>query len=53
MTTKYTNKEVNSSTTIRIDQSTKERMENLDFVRKHTFDEIINELIQVYQKNKK
>ena len=41
------------STTIRISNQTKERIENLDFVRKHTFDEILNELIENYEKNKK
>jgi hypothetical protein len=47
-------KEVNndSSTTIRINRSTKERIENLDFVRKHTFDEILNDLMEFYSENK-
>lgn len=40
------------STTIRIDESTKEKLESLDFVRKHTFDEIILELIKFYGKKK-
>lgn len=40
------------STTIRINQRTKERMENLDFVKKHTFDEIIEELIRSYEGKK-
>lgn len=40
------------STTIRISQETKERIENLDFVRKHTFDEILLELIKFYEKNR-
>jgi len=59
MATKSTKKEGNSftsspaSTTIRIDKSTKEKIENLDFVRKHTFDEILNELMEFYEKNKK
>lgn len=48
MTTKNT-----KSTTIRISQETKEKVENLDFVRKHTFDEILNELIEHYEKSKK
>jgi len=34
------------STTIRISEETKKTLENLDFVRKHTFDEIILELIK-------
>ncbi|MFH0832743.1 MAG: hypothetical protein V1900_03435 [Candidatus Aenigmatarchaeota archaeon] len=41
------------STTIRISQSTKEKMETLDFVRKHTFDEIILELIKNYEKRRR
>ena len=47
MTTKDTR-----STTIRISEETKEKIENLDFVRKHTFDEILNELIENYRENK-
>ena len=53
MTTKSTKQDSASSTTIRINQSTKEKIENLDFVRKHTFDEILNELIKSYEENKK
>ncbi|HRZ85932.1 MAG TPA: hypothetical protein P5277_04090 [Candidatus Paceibacterota bacterium] len=41
------------STTIRISSSTKEKIENLDFVRKDTFDEILLKLIDFYEKNKK
>lgn len=41
------------STTIRIDEETKEKLENLDFVKKHTFDEILNELMKFYEVNKK
>lgn len=41
------------STTIRINQSTKEKIENLDFVRKDTFDQILNKLIEFYEKNNK
>jgi len=41
------------STTIRINQSTKEKIENLDFVRKDTFDQILLKLIEFYEKNKK
>jgi hypothetical protein len=41
------------STTIRISQSTKERIERLDFVRKDTFDEILTTLMDFYEKNKK
>jgi predicted transcriptional regulator len=41
------------STTIRISKDTKERIENLDFVRKDTFDQILNILIAFYEKNKK
>jgi hypothetical protein len=52
MNTKSTKKESNISTTIRINQSTKEKIETLDFVRKHTFDEILKELIKFYEKKK-
>lgn len=46
------NKDPNS-TTIRISQSTKEKIETLDFVRKDTFDEILLKLIECYEKNKR
>jgi hypothetical protein len=45
-------KDSTDSTTIRIKKSTKETMENLDFVRKDTFDQILNKLIIFYEKNK-
>lgn len=41
------------STTIRISEETKNKIENLDFVRKHTFDEILIELMKNYETNKK
>ncbi len=41
------------STTIRINQDTKEKIENLDFVRKDTFDQILSKLIEFYEKNKR
>ncbi len=41
------------STTIRISQDTKEILENLDFVKKDTFDNIIIKLIDFHEKNKK
>lgn len=41
------------STTIRISEETKHKIENLDFVRKHTFDQILIELIENYQKHKR
>ena len=41
------------STTIRINQSTKDELENLDFVKKDTFDSIIIKLIEFYESNKK
>lgn len=41
------------STTIRISQETKEKIENLDFVKKDTFDSILTKLIEFYGKNKK
>jgi hypothetical protein len=49
MSTKSTKGE---STTIRVSKKTKEELENLDFVRKHTFDEILGELIKFYRKKK-
>jgi hypothetical protein len=42
-----------NSTTIRINKSTKGKLENLDFVRKHTFDKILVILIGVYEQNKR
>ena len=41
------------STTIRIEKSTKEKIENLDFVRKHTYNEILLTLIEFYNKKRK
>lgn len=38
------------STTIRIQNKTKSKLMKLDFVKKHTFDEIISELITYYKK---
>jgi len=40
------------STTIRVNKSTKEKLANLDLVRKDTFDEILSKLIEFYEKNK-
>ena len=40
------------STTIRINEETKKELEGLDFVRKHTFDEILHELIETYRRKK-
>ena len=51
MYTKYTMS--TKSTTIRINQTTKERLENLDFVRKDTFDQILSKLIDNYEKKVK
>lgn len=39
------------TTTIRIEQETKEKVENLDFVRKDTYNQILLKLIEFY-KNK-
>jgi hypothetical protein len=41
------------STTIRISHQTKGNLEQLDFVRKDTFDEILSKLIQFYEKSSK
>jgi len=40
------------STTIRIEQTTKEQIENLDFVRKDTYNQILLKLIEFYNKHK-
>ncbi|HII71159.1 TPA: hypothetical protein HA265_00200 [Candidatus Woesearchaeota archaeon] len=37
------------STTIRISQKTKERLSELAFVRKHTYDDILTTLIEFYE----
>jgi len=41
------------TTTIRIEQETKEKIENLDFVRKDTYNQILIKLIEFYNKHKK
>jgi len=41
------------STTIRIEKSTKEKIENLGFVKKHTYNEILLTLIEFYNKKSK
>ena len=38
------------STTIRIHNKTKSKLEKLDFVKKQTYDEILNYLIEYYNK---
>ena len=43
---------VEKSTTLRLNESTKNRLQNLDFVRKQSFDEIILELIKFYEGKK-
>jgi predicted DNA-binding protein len=40
---------MSDSTTIRISKATKERLENLEFVRKHTFDKILSQLMDMYE----
>ena len=40
------------TTTIRIEQTTKKEIENLDFVRKDTYSQILSKLIKFYNKNK-
>ena len=40
------------TTTIRIEQETKEKIENLDFVRKDTYNQILLKLIEFYNKHK-
>ncbi len=54
MTTKDT-KETKSTntTTIRIEESIKEELANLDFVKKDTYNQILSKLIEFYNENKK
>ena len=40
------------TTTIRIEKSIKEELENLDFVRKNTYNQILSKLMEFYNKNK-
>ena len=42
-----------NTTTIRIDESIKEELANLDFVKKDTYNQILSKLIEFYNKNKK
>ena len=42
-----------NDTTIRISKKTKTKLTQLPFVKKHTFGEIINYLIEYYEKNGK
>ncbi len=44
---------VSKSTTIRVRKSTKDKIINLDFVKKNTYDEILLELVEFYEKRKK
>ena len=37
------------STTIRVKKSTKDKITNLDFVKKDTYDEILDKLIEFYE----
>jgi len=48
MSAKY----ANSSTSIRLNKLTKNKLENLDFVKKDSFDSIILKLIKYYEKGK-
>ena len=47
------NTQSTKSTTIRIEKETKEKIENLDFVRKDTYNQILLKLIEFYEENKK
>ncbi len=38
-----------NSTTIRVRKSTKDKITNLDFVKKDTYDEILEKLIEFYE----
>ncbi len=40
---------VDNSTTIRVRKSTKDKITNLDFVKKDTYDEILEKLIEFYE----
>lgn len=41
------------STTIRLKEETKKKITNLDFVRKDTYDEILEKLIEFYEEHGK
>ena len=41
------------STTIRVRKSTKDRVTNLDFVKKDSYDEILEKLIEFYEEHAK
>ncbi len=41
------------STTIRVKKSTKDSITNLDFVKKNTYDEILEKLIEFYEEYSK
>jgi hypothetical protein len=43
---------INSDTSIRVKSKTKKELENLDFVRKHTYNEIIEYLVEFYKKSR-
>ncbi|MFC1801243.1 hypothetical protein ACFLZB_02175 [Nanoarchaeota archaeon] len=43
---------IKKDTSIRIKRDTKRRLENLDFVKKQSYNEIIVELIKKYRKSK-
>ena len=45
--------ELDKDTTVRLKQSTKERLHSLNFVRKHSDDEIINCLIDIFKDSSK
>ena len=42
-----------AQTTIRIDKKTKDRLENLDFVKKDSFNDIVVKLIEFYDSKQK
>ena len=42
-----------NTTAIRIDESIKEELANLDFVKKDTYNQILSKLIEFYNENKK
>ncbi|MBW2999401.1 hypothetical protein KY339_01910 [Candidatus Woesearchaeota archaeon] len=51
--TKSTESTKSTTTTIRIKDSTKEKLANLDFVKKDTYDEILLKLMEYYEEQKK
>lgn len=44
---------MDKDTSIRVKQSTKKKLDNLPFVKKHSYNDIVLKLIEVYKKLRK